>query len=61
MTIQIRLVSLSGSADELARSQAKAERMEPEVYLSLVLEMAVLERHATEQRFAEALAKVDHG
>lgn len=58
MTIEVRLVTLSGSADELCRSQAKDAGMAPEIYLSLLAEMAIRERHALEQNFAAALAKV---
>jgi hypothetical protein len=56
--VQVRLVSLSQSADELARSMADDERVDPDVFCSLLLEMAIRERHADVQRLAEALAKV---
>jgi hypothetical protein len=58
MTIKVRIVSLSGSADEILRSQAVAENQDPDVFASLVLEMAIRERHALELQFAEAAAKV---
>ena len=58
MTLQVRIVSLSGSADELLRAQAAERDMDPDIYSSLVLEMAVRERHALEVQLAAALAKV---
>lgn len=57
--IKVRLVSLSTHADELAREQAAARKMEPEIYASLVLEMAIRERHALDQEFAKAADQVD--
>jgi hypothetical protein len=59
MTIQVRLVSLTRSADELLLEQALEENMEASIYASLVLEMAIRERHALAQQFAEAIAKVE--
>lgn len=59
MTVEVRLVTLSASADELGRKQADDAGLVPEIYLSLVLEAALRDRQATEQRFAEALAKLN--
>lgn len=58
MTIQVRLVSLSGGADELARDMADEERVNLDVFCSLLLEMAIRERHADRERLAEALARI---
>lgn len=54
----MQLVQLTGSADELARSQAEAAKLDPAIYCSLVLELALRERAALDQSFADALAKV---
>lgn len=59
MTVQVRIVQLSGSADDLLRNQADEANMDPDLYSSLVLEIAVRERHALAQAFAAAIAKVD--
>ncbi len=60
MSVAIRHCRLSGSADELLLELAAKERgMHPDVFASLVLEMAIRERHENERRLAAALACVD--
>lgn len=58
MSVVIRLVKLSSSAAELLEQLAAQERIAPEIYGSLVLELAIRERHESNRRFADAAAKV---
>jgi hypothetical protein len=53
-----RRVSLSPTADLLIRQFASRERMDPDVFASLVLENAIRERDELERRFRAAAAKV---
>lgn len=61
MTLRIRKLRLSGSADELLLELAAAEAggMNPDDFGSLVLEMAIRERYEARRRLAAALAAVD--
>ena len=61
MSIAVRVVTLSSSADELLLELARRERMDPDVFSSLVLENAIRERHERDRAFAAAAAKVCGG
>jgi hypothetical protein len=61
MTLAVRIVSLSSSADELLQKAAEDERQDPDVMASLILEMAIRERHALNERFASALLEIRNG
>lgn len=61
MSIVIRRVTLTPDANALLEELASQERIDPDIYSSLVLEIAVRERHDHVARFAQAVAKVLHG
>jgi hypothetical protein len=52
------LVSLSAGAEALLRDLAEREKMDPDIFASLVLENAIRERHESERRFAAAAARI---
>lgn len=58
MSLAVRYVTLSHSASEMMHLQAAEENICPEIYCSLVLELAIREREALRQSLAEALAQV---
>jgi hypothetical protein len=59
MTLKIRPVRLSGSADEILRELAAGEEIHPDDMASLLLELAVRERQEWLRRFTDAAAAVD--
>jgi hypothetical protein len=61
MTVAVRRVTLSHSADDLLRELAGEANMEPDVFGSLILESAIRDRHEMQKRFAAAAAKVCNG
>lgn len=61
MTIIVRTVTLSPGADELLRNLAGKELIDPDVYGSLILELAIRERHEYATKFEAAAAKVLNG
>lgn len=58
MSVAIRRLHLSGSADDLLVKLAAAEELEPEIFGSLILELAIRERHQLDEKFRLAAAKV---
>jgi hypothetical protein len=56
VTVKVRMVTLSESAEELLHTQAGRNQMDPNVYGSLVLELAIREREALDELAAQAKA-----
>lgn len=59
MTVSVRRVTLSPSADEMLVAEAARAKMAPEILGSLLLELAVRERDELAKKFAAAAAAVD--
>lgn len=59
MTLNVRKVTLSNGAEEILRNLAAGEDLPPDVLASLLLELAIRERHDWISRFSVAAAAVD--